>query len=217
MCVSRPSPSLVSRARTISTNAITGTGEKKCSPNTRLGSRTSLASRAIGIADVFDAMSVCSPTMLVECFHDRGLQVDLLRHGLDHKVGTADVLQFARQGNPGQAPDLDPAASSLPRFTARSNEVSSRWRVASRYSGSSRTMTGIPARRRSFGDACAHESATDDGYRVDWSGHDLNSIVAPKSRSRAGQSVVSPTTTCRGSWLSSLGSAENFEDVGLPG
>jgi len=63
VCALSTASALVSRARTISTNAMTGTGEKKCSPSTRLGSRTSLASRAIGIADVFDAMRACSPTM----------------------------------------------------------------------------------------------------------------------------------------------------------
>ena len=47
--------SLVSSATTISTSIITGTGEKKCSPRTRLGAWTACASSAIGIEDVFEA------------------------------------------------------------------------------------------------------------------------------------------------------------------
>ena len=48
-------PELVSSATTTSTSGITGTGEKKCSPSTRLGSLTACASSAIGIDEVFEA------------------------------------------------------------------------------------------------------------------------------------------------------------------
>jgi hypothetical protein len=47
--------SAVSSATTISTSFITGTGEKKCSPITRVGRWVAAASPAIGIDEVFEA------------------------------------------------------------------------------------------------------------------------------------------------------------------
>src|SRR5947209_5228457 len=53
---------LVSSATTTSTSIITGTGEKKCRPSTRLGSLTAWASSAIGIEDVLEATIAPSET-----------------------------------------------------------------------------------------------------------------------------------------------------------
>src|ERR687890_752893 len=47
--------SAVSSATTISTSFITGTGEKKCRPSTRVGRCVAAARPAIGIEDVFEA------------------------------------------------------------------------------------------------------------------------------------------------------------------
>ena len=55
--------SLVSSARTISTNFITGTGEKKCRPTTRPGRLTAPASSAIGMEEVLEARIVSSLTI----------------------------------------------------------------------------------------------------------------------------------------------------------
>ena len=60
ICCTKASPlaivsSAVSSATTISTSFITGTGEKKCSPSTRVGRWVAAARPAIGIDEVFEA------------------------------------------------------------------------------------------------------------------------------------------------------------------
>src|ERR1700757_3981192 len=136
--------SLVSRARTISTNFITGTGEKKCRPSTREGSPTAPPSRAIGIEDVFEARIVSGPTI-----SSSSLMIEILSSGFS---GTASITRSLAATSLSSLVNvmLANAASRLPestfpRLTALSRDFCSLERAASMNSGNSRTTTGNPA------------------------------------------------------------------------
>ena len=111
---------------------------------TRPGLLTTLASWAIGMAEVFEARTASGPTSSSSAF-----MIEVL---MAMSSDTASITRSAPATSPRSLVNVMSAraascwaAVSLPFLTERSNEVRSLSRVASRYSGSSRTTTGMPA------------------------------------------------------------------------
>ena len=92
---------------TISTRPITGTGEKKSIRRTRSELCTALASSAIGIDEVFVAMTRLSPTMPASVFMIAS-SVRRSRARLDHEFGAARRPPVRSSASFARAPSRGP-------------------------------------------------------------------------------------------------------------
>ena len=134
----------VSSATTISTSFITGTGEKKWTPTTRPGCCTLPASSAIGMDEVFVAITLpgltsSSSSLISDTFRSR-------TSGTASITMSAPATSFRSGVNVIRASTSSrPAWSILPCLTAPASDVSTRAWAASRNCGRSRTTTGMPA------------------------------------------------------------------------
>src|SRR5487761_511852 len=134
----------VSSATTISTSFITGTGEKKWTPTTRPGCCTLPASSAMGMDEVFVAITLpgltsSSSSLISDTFRSR-------ISGTASITMSAPATSFRSGVKVIRASTSSRWASSiLPCLTAPASDFSTRPRAASRNSGRSRTTTGMPA------------------------------------------------------------------------
>ena len=136
---------LVSSATTISTSFITGTGEKKCRPQTRSGRRVHAASSAIGIEDVLEASSVSAGRSSSSCAKRRPLIFGSSTMASTTRSAAARspiaVVYVTRSMSASAA-----SGSSLPRERARATDAARRSRErASGASSGSWTITCSPA------------------------------------------------------------------------
>ncbi len=134
----------VSSATTISTSFITGTGEKKWTPMTRPGCCTLPASSAIGMDEVFVAITVPGPTSSSSSLSSATLRSRI--SGIASITMSALATSFRSGVNVIRSSTSSRLAwSILPRLTAPASDFSTRPRAASRNCGRSRTTTGMPA------------------------------------------------------------------------
>src|SRR5271166_1892039 len=160
----------VSSATTISTSFITGTGEKKWTPTTRPGCCTLPASSAIGMDEVFVAITLPGLTSSSSSLISDTLQIEDLRDRLDHDVRARDVFQIRGEGDPGQhlvalglvhLAVFDRAGQRL--LHPRPGGIEELRQVTD--------DNGHARDRGHLGDARSHEPATYDADRVDLSRH----------------------------------------------
>src|SRR4030081_2107018 len=138
--------SLVSSDVTSSTRRMTGTGLKKCSPRTSSGRLVIIASRMIGIDDVFEARIVPGPVTASSCSKTAALASKSSTTAPTTSSRSARsairVENFIRSRASARA-----SGASLPRSTALARDDSMRRRPAFRASRpASTTMTLRPAR-----------------------------------------------------------------------